>query len=334
MAAKFPNRAAGLIRSTNFQGPRFERIEALGSRPFIVSESIFEVPEQADQLRLDQCLAQCVPGLSRRMARVIIDLGGVFIDRKRVKVASRKVFRGQVIAVHRGGAFERATKATGREARARDEATLPTFRVLFEDDHLVAVDKPSGLLSAPTPESDRNNLLNLLAEARPQVFVVHRLDLQASGVMIFAKSEAANQKLADLFREHTLTRRYDVLAAGVPPESTFRVEVPVRGKPAATDFQCLEALGRFSHLEATLHTGRTHQIRLHLLHAGIPVLADPRYAQRADWHPPRLALHAKLLELAHPASGETLTLTAPLPPELDDWLAAERALAAQAAPVH
>ena len=291
----------------------------------MVSESVFEVPENADQLRLDQCLAQCVPGLSRRMARVIIDLGGVFIDKKRVKVASRKVFRGQIIAVHRGGAFERATKATGKQARARDEAALPQFTVLFEDEHVVAVDKPAGLLSAPTPESDRSNLLSVLAETRPHVSVVHRLDLQASGVMVFAKSELANQKLSDLFREHTLTRRYDVLAAGVPAQPSLRVEVPVQGKPAATDFRCVEAFERFSHLEATLHTGRTHQIRLHLLHLGLPVLADPRYAPRADWHPPRLALHAKLLEIAHPVSGDTLSLSAPLPAELADWIGAERA---------
>jgi 23S rRNA pseudouridine1911/1915/1917 synthase len=294
----------------------------------VLSESVFEVPDSADQLRLDQCLAQCVPGLSRRMARVIIDLGGVFIDKKRVKVASRKVFRGQRIAVHRGGAFERATKVTGKQARARDEAALPQFRVLFEDEHVVAIDKPAGLLSAPTPESDRNNLLSILAETRAHVSVVHRLDLQASGVMIFAKTGEANEKLSDLFREHTLTRRYDVLVAGVPAQQTLHVAVPVQGKPAATDFRCVEAFERFSHLEATLHTGRTHQIRLHLVHVGLPVLADPRYAPRADWHPPRLALHAKLLELAHPVSGDTLTLSSPLPPELADWLVAERARAA------
>jgi 23S rRNA pseudouridine1911/1915/1917 synthase len=294
----------------------------------VLSESVFEVPDSADQLRLDQCLAQCVPGLSRRMARVIIDLGGVFIDKKRVKVASRKVFRGQRIAVHRGGAFERATKVTGKQARARDEAALPQFRVLFEDEHVVAIDKPAGLLSAPTPESDRNNLLSILAETRAHVSVVHRLDLQASGVMIFAKTGEANEKLSDLFREHTLTRRYDVLVAGVPAQQTLHVTVPVQGKPAATDFRCVEAFERFSHLEATLHTGRTHQIRLHLVHVGLPVLADPRYAPRADWHPPRLALHAKLLELAHPVSGDTLTLSSPLPPELADWLVAERARAA------
>jgi 23S rRNA pseudouridine1911/1915/1917 synthase len=290
-----------------------------------VSESVFEVPREADQLRLDQCLALCVPGLSRRMARVIIDLGGVFVDRKRVKVASRKVFEGQTIAVHRGGAFERATKATGKQARAKDEATLPEFRVLFEDEHVVAVDKPAGLLSTPTPESDRNNLLQLLARTRPHVFVVHRLDLQASGVMIFAKTEAANQKLADVFREHDLTRRYEVLAAGAPLESAFRVEVPLRGKPAITDFRCLARFERFSRLEATLYTGRTHQIRLHLLQLGMPVLADPRYAPRADWHPPRLALHARQLELAHPATGEPLALEAPLAPELAEWLTAESA---------
>jgi 23S rRNA pseudouridine1911/1915/1917 synthase len=118
-----------------------------------------------------------------------------------------------------------------------------------------------------------------------------------------------------------------VLVTGVPAQQTLRVDVPVQGKPAATDFLCVGAFERFSHLEATLHTGRTHQIRLHLVHVGLPVLADPRYAPRAAWHPPRLALHAKLLELAHPVSGDTLTLSAPLPPDLADWLVAERASA-------
>lgn len=285
-----------------------------------VNPSVFEVDAGAAGLRLDQCLAHSVPGLSRRMARVLIDLGAVFVDDRRVKVAGRRVHAGQVVRVHRGGAFERATKATGRVARAKDEAQLPAFDVLFEDEHVVFVHKPPGLLSAPTPESDRNNLLSILSGSRPRVFVVHRLDLQASGVMVFAKSELANQKLAEVFRAHALTRRYEVFAAGALAQSPLRVEVPVAGREAATTLRELLRCERWSHLEATLHTGRTHQIRLHLLHLGMPVLADPRYAPRADWHPPRLALHARTLELEHPISGERLSVNAPLPPDLALWL--------------
>jgi 23S rRNA pseudouridine1911/1915/1917 synthase len=287
--------------------------------------TIFRVPESAHRLRLDQALAQNVPGLSRRMARVLIDLGGVFVNRKRVKVASRAVLAGQVVSVFRGGAFERANKATGRAARARDEAALPDVPVLYEDEHLVAIHKPPGLLSAPTPESDRNNVLSVLGATRDALFLVHRLDLQASGVMLLAKSERMNHELAEVFREHALTRQYDVFAAGALAQSPLSVDAPLRGKAAKTDFVLLAQLGRFCHLEATLYTGRTHQIRLHLLGLGLPVLADPRYAQREPWHPARLALHAKRLELRHPATGETLRLEAALPHDLATWLSAQSA---------
>jgi 23S rRNA pseudouridine1911/1915/1917 synthase len=285
----------------------------------------FVVPEDAAGLRLDQCLARCVESLSRSGARVALDLGAVFVDERRVKVASRKVFPGQRVAVHLAGAFERANKQVGRAARARDEAALPAYEILFEDEDLVAVYKPPGLLSAPTPEGDSGNLQALL-ERRPgqrgRVFVVQRLDLQTSGVMVFAKSVAANRALSDLFRAHALTRRYDVFAAGEPEQASFSVRQSLSGKAAVTHFRLLAPYGRCCHLEATLETGRTHQIRRHLLGVGLPVLADSEYARREPWHPPRLALHARQLSFVHPLTQVELSLEVPLPRDLSDWLVA------------
>src|SRR5690606_10904684 len=108
--------------------------------------------------RLDQVLAARVPDLSRRKARVLLDIGGVFVDRARVKVASRKLRPGQVVEAHIGGALERATGEVGSAARERDSAALPRFTIVHADRDIVVVDKPAGLLTAPTPESDRGNL--------------------------------------------------------------------------------------------------------------------------------------------------------------------------------
>jgi 23S rRNA pseudouridine1911/1915/1917 synthase len=264
---------------------------------------------------------------------VALDLGAVFVDGKRVKVASRKVAPGQHVVIHLGGAFERAHKQVGRAARALDEAALPAFHVLFEDEHLVAVYKPAGLLSAPTPEGDSGNLHRLLSRREGQsgnVFVVHRLDLQTSGVLVYAKTKAMNYALAELFRTHRLTRRYDVFAAGRAHEPTFSVRQSLSGKAALTHFRLIAQHAAFCHLEATLETGRTHQIRRHLLHCGLPVLADAEYSRREPWHPPRLALHAKHLSLSHPSTGAPLAFDVPLPDDLDAWL--RGAAAARAEP--
>jgi len=283
----------------------------------------FIVPDTAAGLRLDQCLSQHVEQLSRSAARVALDLGAVFVDRRRVKVASRRVFAGQHIVVHLGGAFERAEKRVGQAARESDAAGLPPYGVLFEDEHIVVVNKPAGLLSAPTPEGDSGNLQALLARAttpKRAIYVVHRLDLQTSGVLVLAKTKPANEALSERFRTHDLTRRYDAFAAGDPKLDTFTVRQSLGGKPAATHFRRLRQYPAFCHLEATLETGRTHQIRRHLTSRGLPVLADNEYGRREPWHPRRLGLHAKHLSFVHPTSGELLTFEAPLPADLAEWL--------------
>jgi 23S rRNA pseudouridine1911/1915/1917 synthase len=279
--------------------------------------------------RLDQVLPARVPGLSRRRARVLIDLGGVFIDRHRVKVAGRPLRKGEQVVAHLGGALLRAENKTGTAARAADEERLPPYAVAYEDDDVVVVDKPAGLLTAPTPESDRGNLLGLLARRGPGVqpiMLVHRLDLPTSGLIIFAKTEPALLALSERFRTHELERQYLAVVGGAFPERIALIDRPVHGRAARTHVQVEERFGdRATLLRCTLETGRTHQIRLHAKAVQHSVLGDREHGAPTDHDPPRLALHATRLALPHPRTGAPLAFDSPWPADLTPWLTSLRA---------
>jgi len=278
-------------------------------------------------LRLDQALAAHIPALSRRKARALIDLGGVFVDKARVKVAGRTLRPGQEVVAVIGPAFERATKEVGKEARARDEAELPPFRVVHSDAELVVVDKPAGLLTAPTPESDRNNLARMLSDQLGgPALVVHRLDLGTSGLLVFARTPEANRALADIFKTHDVERAYLAALRGVVEWDERTVTEPVGGKRAETRITVLERLPAGATLaRCVLATGRTHQIRLHARHVGHAVLGDTQYGEPSPLDPPRMALHATVLGFKHPRTGEALRFESPWPAELATWMDGLRA---------
>lgn len=283
--------------------------------------------------RLDQVLAQRVPALSRRRARVLLDIGGVFVDGARVKTAGRAVRAGQTVVAHLGGALLRASNETGQAARERDAAALPPFQLVHLDDQVVVVDKPAGLLTAPTPESDRNNLADLLMRgaARPgPIFVVHRLDLPTSGLLLFARTAAANRILTERFRVHDIEREYLAVVAGAFPDAVRVIEQPIAGRRAVTHVHIEERFGeRATRLRLRLETGRTHQIRIHMHGLGHAVLGDPERPPVSTVRPPppRMALHATRLGFAHPLSGEMLRFESPWPADLEPWLAQLRAVA-------
>ncbi|MBK9036520.1 MAG: RluA family pseudouridine synthase [Myxococcales bacterium] len=283
----------------------------------------FTIAADGDGTRLDQALAAGVPGLSRRRARALIDLGGVFVDRARVKVASRPVRAGQVIEATLGGAFERAV-APGPAA---PEPLLP---IVYEDEHLLVVDKPAGMVTAPTPESDRGDALDRLRR-RPgggEVFLVHRIDRPTSGLLVFARTAAANRILAARFVAHDLTRAYVAIVAGAVPATVTTIDRPVAGQRAVTHVEAIAPLagGRASEVRLRLETGRTHQIRVHLAELGHAVLGDHQHgdevARRFRPRPPRLALHAAHLGFRHPITDAPLAWDSPLPPDLATWRAA------------
>jgi 23S rRNA pseudouridine1911/1915/1917 synthase len=198
--------------------------------------------------------------------------------------------------------------------------------VVHEDADLVVVDKPAGLLTAPTPESDRNNLASLLARRMGhEVFVVHRLDLETSGLLVFARTEEANRVLSERFREHDVERAYLAALRGQLAGETHVVEAPVAGRRALTHIDVLERFAGdpgATFVRCRLFTGRTHQIRLHARELGHPVMGDRRYGEPTANEPPRMALHAAVLGIRHPASGAELRFESPWPSDLAPWLEA------------
>jgi len=279
----------------------------------------FEVAADEAGLRLDQIVPKHVAGLSRRKARAVIDLGGVFVDRARVKVAGRPVRAGQRIEVNLGGAIERTEPP-------------PAPELVFVDDHVIVAAKPAGLVTAPTPESDRGDLLDQLAQQFGEVYLDHRLDLPTSGLLVFARTREANKRLGDAFVRHDIDREYRAVAIGALAPQT--VDRPVQGKRAVTTFRVLEPLAGATLVAAQLETGRTHQIRLHLAGLGHPVAGDRQHggelARTFTPRAPRLALHAAVLGFTHPATGERVRFERELPDELARWIARLRAPAAAA----
>ncbi len=287
----------------------------------------FVVEIDDEGLRLDQILARRVPGLSRRKARTLIDLGGVFVDRARVKVASRPLRAGQRVEANVGGALERA-HGTGALAREKEAQALPAYAIAFEDDDVIVVDKPAGLVTAPTPESDRGNLLDLLSRRGPRVWLVHRIDLHTSGLLVFAKSELANKALGARFAAHDVEREYRAVIAGLLDGDARTIDRPIQGRRAVTHVRALERFAEATLVAATLETGRTHQIRIHLAGLGHPVLGDNQHggevARRFRPAPPRLALHAAVLGFAHPRTGAPMRFESAIPADLASWIDALR----------
>ena len=223
------------------------------------------------------------------------------------------------------------------------------FTVAWEDEHLMVVDKPAGIVVHPSPGHPTGTLVHGLLERRARggedptrPGIVHRLDRDTSGLLVVARSERAHRRLQRMLRDRLLDRRYLALVHGRPPPA-LTVDRPVgrdrrsrtrmstateHGRPAVTHLRRLEDLGRHALLEARLETGRTHQIRVHLEAVGHPVAGDPVYGRRPDeLGLERQFLHSARLSFPHPETGEPLDLESPLPADLAAALDRARALA-------
>jgi 23S rRNA pseudouridine1911/1915/1917 synthase len=230
------------------------------------------------------------------------------------------------------------------------EASVP-FRIAYEDDHLIVVDKPAGVVTHPSAGHREGTLVHgLLAHAvaggadptRPGI--VHRLDRDTSGLLVVARSERAHRRLQRLMRDREIRREYVALVHGAfPPALT--VDRPIgrdrrvrtrqsinaeEGREAVTHLRRLEDLGRFSLVEARLDTGRTHQIRVHLESVGHPVVGDRVYGRREETLGlERQFLHAAHLAFPHPETGEEIDVRSPLPHDLELALGRARRMAQQ-----
>jgi 23S rRNA pseudouridine1911/1915/1917 synthase len=280
--------------------------------------------------RLDRFIA-ARGGISRGEARRALEAGGVFLDGRRCKVASRAVWAGQSVAVN--------LEESGRSARPA--VPLERGRLLYADAEIAAVDKPAGVPAQPTLTTDAGTLPDLVAALLGSpVTLVHRLDRETSGVTVFARTAAAAAALAEAFRAGGPEKTYLALAARAPTPREGRIDAPLgkdrtraglrrvdpRGDAAATRYRTLREGPGAALVEASPETGRTHQIRVHLAHLGAPLLGDARYGgprRVGEIAIPRVMLHARRLVLAHPATGARLVLEAPVP---EDFEALERTL--------
>jgi 23S rRNA pseudouridine1911/1915/1917 synthase len=218
------------------------------------------------------------------------------------------------------------------------------LRIAYEDEHLVVVDKPAGLVVHPAPGHATGTLVHGLVgvagggeEERPGI--VHRLDRDTSGLMVVARNAEAHRRLERLVRRRRLERRYLALVCGRPRSRRGTIEAPIgrdRHDPtrhsldtatprdAVTHFEVVELLPRHALLEVRLETGRTHQIRVHLAAIDLPVAGDPAYGRPGELGLERQFLHATRLAFPHPMSGERVETESPLPPDLGNALAQAR----------
>jgi 23S rRNA pseudouridine1911/1915/1917 synthase len=280
--------------------------------------------------RLDVVVAGLI-GVPRADVQRAIVAGRVSVDGRR-RTKSYRLAGGERIVVE----------------LLEDEALVPDDRpvpIRFEDEHLLVVAKPAGVVTHPTTGRRTGTLVNRLigmgvrlstlgGPLRPGI--VHRLDAGTSGLMLVAKTDAAHEALAAMLRRHAVERRYLALVRGVTGHDAFAVQAPLGrraarivvdradGRPAETAFDARERLPRTTLLEASPRTGRTHQIRVHLAAIGHPILGDRAYGGAGDEAArvglTRPFLHSWRLGLDHPMTGKRIDVEEPLPPDLADAL--------------
>ena len=281
--------------------------------------------------RLDRALVDAMPEFSRSYLQQLIDDSAVEVNGLVVVKASARLKAGDVARV--------ALRPTPQSQAFKPQA-MP-LQIVFEDEHMLVIDKPAGLVVHPAPGNWSGTLLNgLLAHdprftQLPRAGIVHRLDKDTSGLMLVARTRQAMDALVHMIAARTVQRQYLALAhkpwsgpsrrevqepVGRDPRNRLRMAVVDMardaGKPARTTIELLQNAQQGCLVRCTLHTGRTHQIRVHMAFIGHPLVADLTYSGAAAAGLGRQALHAYRLALPHPVTGHMLDLRAPLPPDL------------------
>lgn len=301
-------------------------------------EGKFVVPENTQPERADKLLARHFPEVSRVFIQRAIERGKVRREDGEFLQPKQKLIPGTLLLVD----------LSPEPHMPLRPADIP-LEILHEDDHVVVVNKSAGMVVHPGDGTGEDTLVHALlhhcganlssvgAPNRPGI--IHRLDKETSGAIVAAKTDSTHHALATQFAERETTKEYLALVVGAPREKSGSIRLPIgrhptvrvkmavteSGKHAQTDWQVAETFGdSFALLRCLIHTGRTHQIRVHLAHMGHPVAGDETYGYkpaRLEAPPaPRVLLHAEKLNFTHPASGDLLRIEAPVPDDFSDYL--------------
>lgn len=285
--------------------------------------------------RLDKYVAAGTPAISRTRAQELIDTGRILVNGKPAKT-SYPVMAGDQITLPADISIPRTTPLPAAEA-------IPLV-VVYEDAHLLVIDKPAGMVVHPAPGHASGTMVNALlshsadlgAAESERPGIVHRLDKDTSGLLLVAKDDATLLALGEQMRAHAITKTYIALVEGDMQPPVGSIEAPIGrdprhrqrmaivsqgGREATTMFTAERVMGGRTLLRVQLVTGRTHQIRVHFAAVGHPVVGDAIYGRPQPPQPPRQFLHATRLQLAHPITGVPLDCTSPLPPDLAGFLA-------------
>ena len=291
--------------------------------------------------RLDRALANAVPSLSRERLKALISSGSVLCEGTAVRDPASKAQAGHDYEVH-----------VPEPAPAHNVPQAIALSVTYEDEHLIVVDKPAGMVVHPAAGNPDGTLVNALLHhcaghlsgiggvARPGI--VHRIDKDTSGLLVAAKTDRAHEGLSAQFARHSISRVYKAIVAGIPMPPEGKVDAPLarssanrqkmaiaspgRGKRAVTYYRLATPLKEAALLECRLETGRTHQVRVHMSSIGHPLLGDPVYGRirtahrellkQLNFH--RQALHAAELGFVHPVSKENLTFKSAIPSDMQE----------------
>ncbi|OGV67581.1 MAG: hypothetical protein A3K19_17640 [Lentisphaerae bacterium RIFOXYB12_FULL_65_16] len=281
--------------------------------------------------RVDLVVRHLVSGVSRSQVRALIGRGCVTVNEQPCGSDHERVQPGDTV---------RVTYDPAQGYREAPPSRGPTgFQIVYEDEHLIVVDKPAHLLTVPTDKRDPHTLVHLVRDyvfrnQRGRVEIVHRLDRGVSGLLVFGKDVDTGQRLQNQFAARKPDREYLAVVAGDLPQDTGTFDTRLvtaknltrhsshrddEGEPAVTHYTVERRLNSATVVRVRLDTGRRNQIRVHFAEAGHPVLGDPRYApelaRHPRWNAKRLALHATRLGFAHPFSGNPLRFESAPPAE-------------------